>query len=130
MVPITVIVLILSFTVAPIPTETLLAFLIGAVMVILGIGLFSLGADTAMTPIGERVGAAMTRSRKLWVVAAVGFLIGVIVTVSEPDLQVLAQQVPWRAQRHAGGRCGRGRGRFSGDRHAAHPVPHSPEPGC
>ena len=93
-VPITVIVLILSFTVAPIPTETLLAFLIGAVMVILGIGLFSLGADTAMTPIGERVGAAMTRSRKLWVVAAVGFLIGVIVTVSEPDLQVLAQQVP------------------------------------
>ena len=63
-------------------------------MVILGIGLFSLGADTAMTPIGERVGAAMTRSRKLWVVAAVGFLIGVIVTVSEPDLQVLAQQVP------------------------------------
>ena len=94
MVPITVIVLILSFTVAPIPTETLLAFLIGAVMVILGIGLFSLGADTAMTPIGERVGAAMTRSRKLWVVAAVGFLIGVIVTVSEPDLQVLAQQVP------------------------------------
>ena len=79
-VPITVIVLILSFTVAPIPTETLLAFLIGAVMVILGIGLFSLGADTAMTPIGERVGAAMTRSRKLWVVAA--------------DLQVLAQQVP------------------------------------
>ncbi len=81
-VPITVIVLILSFTVAPIPTETLLAFLIGAVMVILGIGLFSLGADTAMTPIGERVGAAMTRSRKLWVVAAVGFLIGVIVTVS------------------------------------------------
>ena len=64
-VPIMVIVLILSFTVAPIPTETLLAFLIGAVMVILGIALFSLGADTAMTPIGERVGAAMTRSRKL-----------------------------------------------------------------
>ena len=93
-VPIVLIVLALSFTAAPIPTETLLAFLLGAVMVILGIGLFSLGADTAMEPIGERVGAAMTRSRKLWVVAAVGFLMGVIVTVSEPDLQVLAQQVP------------------------------------
>ena len=71
--PIAVIVLILSFTAAPIPTETLLAFLVGAAMVILGIALFSLGADSAMTPIGERVGAAMTRSRKLWVVAAVGF---------------------------------------------------------
>ena len=93
-VPIMIIVLVLSFTVAPIPTETLLAFLIGAVMVILGIALFSLGADTAMTPIGERVGAAMTRSRKLWIMAGVGFLMGVIVTVSEPDLQVLAQQVP------------------------------------
>ena len=92
--PITGIVLILSFTVAPIPTATLLAFLIGAVMVILGIGLFSLGADTAMTPIGERVGAAMTKSRKLWVVVIVGFVIGVVVTMSEPDLQVLATQVP------------------------------------
>lgn len=47
-----------------------------------------------MTPIGERVGAAMTRSRKLWIVVSVSFLIGVIVTVSEPDLQVLATQVP------------------------------------
>lgn len=93
-VPITAIVVILSFTVAPLPTATLLAFLIGAVLLIVGMGLFTLGADTAMTPIGERVGAHMTRSRKLWVVVAVGFLIGVIVTVSEPDLQVLATQVP------------------------------------
>lgn len=93
-VPITAIVLVLSFTVAPLPTATLLAFLIGAVLLIVGMGLFTLGADTAMTPIGERVGAHMTRSRKLWVVVLVGFLIGVIVTVSEPDLQVLATQVP------------------------------------
>ena len=93
-VPITAIVMVLSFTVAPLPTATLLAFLIGAVLLIVGMGLFTLGADTAMTPIGERVGAHMTRSRKLWVVVLVGFLIGVIVTVSEPDLQVLATQVP------------------------------------
>ena len=93
-VPITAIVLVLSFTVAPLPTATLLAFLVGAALLIVGMGLFTLGADTAMTPIGERVGAHMTRSRKLWVVVLVGFLIGVIVTVSEPDLQVLATQVP------------------------------------
>ena len=92
--PIVVIVLLLCFTAAPIPTETLMAFLVGAAMVVLGIALFSIGADTAMTPIGERVGAAMTRSRKLWVVAVVGFVMGFIVTVSEPDLQVLAEQVP------------------------------------
>ena len=92
--PITVIVLVLCFTVAPVPTDILLSFLVGAVLLIIGIGYFTLGADTAMTPIGERVGAAMTKSRKLWVVITVGFLIGVIVTVSEPDLQVLANQVP------------------------------------
>ena len=92
--PITVIVLVLSFSIAPIPTPTLMAFLVGAFLLITGMGLFTLGADTAMTPIGERVGAAMTRSRKLWIVVVVGFLIGVIVTVSEPDLQVLATQVP------------------------------------
>ena len=92
--PITVIVLVLCFTVAPVPTDILLSFLVGAVLLIIGMGFFTLGADTAMTPIGERVGAAMTKSRKLWVVITVGFLIGVIVTVSEPDLQVLANQVP------------------------------------
>ena len=92
--PITAIVLVLCFTISPIPPDTLLTFLVGAVLLIFGMALFTLGAETAMTPIGERVGAHMTRSRKLWVVITISFLIGVIVTVSEPDLQVLAEQVP------------------------------------
>ena len=92
--PILMIVLVLCFSVAPVPAEVLLAFLVGAVLLIVGMGLFTLGADTAMLPIGERVGAHMTKSRKLWIVVVIGFLIGVIVTVSEPDLQVLATQVP------------------------------------
>ena len=92
--PITVIVLLLSFTISPVPAQVLLAFLVGAVLLIVGMGLFTLGAEIAMTPIGERVGAHMTRSRKLWVVITVSFLMGVIITVSEPDLQVLANQVP------------------------------------
>ena len=92
-VPITLIVLILCFTAAPVPTDVLLAFLVGAVLLIVGMGLFTLGADTAMLPIGERVGAQMTKSRKLWVVVCVSLLIGIIVTISEPDLQVLASQI-------------------------------------
>ena len=92
--PILGIVLVLCFSIAPIPTDVMLAFLVGAVLLIVGMGLFTLGADTAMLPIGERVGAQMTKSRKLWVVVVIGFLIGVIVTISEPDLQVLATQVP------------------------------------
>lgn len=57
-VPITLIVLILCFTAAPVPTDVLLAFLVGAVLLIVGMGLFTLGADTAMLPIGDRVGSA------------------------------------------------------------------------
>ena len=92
--PITAIVLALSLTVIPVPIGTLLLFLAGAVLLILGMGFFTLGAEAAMTPIGEQVGAHMASSRKVWVIVSVSFLIGVVVTISEPDLQVLASQVP------------------------------------
>lgn len=78
----------------PAPSGAMLAFLAGAVLLVVGMGLFTLGTDLAMIPIGEHVGAAMTRSKKLWVVLLCSFLVGVIVTISEPDLQVLAHQVP------------------------------------
>lgn len=92
--PITLIVLILCFSSVPAPVSAMLGFLLGAVMLVIGMGLFTLGTDLAMTPIGEHVGSAMTRSRKLWLIMLVSFLVGVIVTISEPDLQVLAEQVP------------------------------------
>lgn len=92
--PITGIVLLLCFTIAPVSGDTLLAFLMGAVLLIVGMGLFTLGAEMAMTPMGERVGAHMTKSRKLWVVVLVSLIIGIVITISEPDLQVLAGQVP------------------------------------
>lgn len=63
-------------------------------MLVIGMGLFTLGTDLAMTPIGEHVGTAMTRSKRLWVVLLISFLVGMIITISEPDLQVLAEQVP------------------------------------
>ncbi|MBQ8953502.1 MAG: DUF1538 domain-containing protein [Clostridia bacterium] len=92
--PITGIILLLTFTIAPVSLSALTAFLVGAVMLVLGMGLFTLGAETAMTPMGERVGAAVTRSKNLRLIIAGFFLIGVIITVSEPDLTVLATQVP------------------------------------
>ena len=92
--PITAIVIALCLVVVPAPAGAMLAFLGGALLLTAGMGLFTLGTDLAMTPIGEHVGSAMTRSKKLWVVLLMSFLVGVIVTVSEPDLQVLAHQVP------------------------------------
>lgn len=92
--PIVLIVLVLCFTVAPLNTDILMEFLIGAVFVILGMALFSLGAELSMSPMGERVGGSMVRSRKIWMIAVFGFILGLIITISEPDLQVLAGQVP------------------------------------
>jgi len=92
--PVTVIVLLLSFTLAPMPTGTLMLFLLGAAMLIVGIGFFSLGADMAMMPIGEQMGGKLGGGWRLASVALICFLIGTVVTIAEPDLQVLAKQVP------------------------------------
>ena len=92
--PILGIVMVLCFSVAPISPGIVLTFLVGAVFLIVGMMFFTLGAEMAMTPMGERVGTCMTRSRKLSVVVALSFLLGFIITISEPDLQVLAEQVP------------------------------------
>ena len=92
--PILVVVLALCFTVAPMPSGILLSFLVGAVLLVVGTMFFSLGAELAMSPMGERVGACITRSRNLPLMLFLGFLLGFLITVSEPDLQVLADQVP------------------------------------
>ncbi len=92
--PITGLVFLLCFAVVPVSNDALMGFVIGAALLILGMGLFTLGTDLAMTPIGQHVGSAITRSRKLWFIALIGFVVGILITLSEPDLQVLAEQVP------------------------------------
>lgn len=88
------IVLLLSFTIAPIPPSILLLLLFGAVLLIIGMMFFTLGAELAMTPVGEKIGTRIANSRNLGIVLLLCFLLGFIITISEPDLQVLAEQVP------------------------------------
>ncbi|MDD3921455.1 MAG: DUF1538 domain-containing protein [Eubacteriales bacterium] len=92
--PIVLIVSLLCLSVAPIPTDLMLSFLIGAVMLAAGMGIFAIGAESAMTPIGTRIGTALTKSRKLGLILSISFILGVAITVAEPDLQVLAYTVP------------------------------------
>ena len=94
MLPIICIVLMLCFTIAPISSSILLCFLMGAVMILVGMMFFTLGAEMSMTPMGERVGSCLTKSKNLAIIILIAFLLGFIVTISEPDLQVLAGQVP------------------------------------
>ncbi len=91
--PVTGIVLLLLVTIVPVPAEMLLVFLIGAVLLIVGMGLFTLGAETAMTPMGQYVGAKITKTKKLPIIIFVSLFVGTMITVSEPDLQVLANQI-------------------------------------
>ena len=86
--------LILYFTPLVDLTKTeLVVFVVSAVLLIIGIALFNLGADLAMTPMGEQIGTGLTKSRKLKLLLPVCFAMGVLITVAEPDLSVLAKQV-------------------------------------
>ncbi|MGM9609587.1 MAG: DUF1538 domain-containing protein, partial [Eubacteriales bacterium] len=92
--PLALIILLLCLTVAPLEAGVFLGFLVGCVLLTLGIGFFSLGSEVAMTPMGDYIGAEMAKSRKILVVILMSFCIGALITVSEPDLQVLAKYVP------------------------------------
>ena len=92
--PLVALITVICFSLAPIAPDLMLNFFIGTVFVIAGIGFFSLGAENSMTPIGSRTGAALTKTGSLPTVLIISFLLGFAVTVSEPDLQVLAQTVP------------------------------------
>lgn len=92
--PIALIVAILCLTITPVPTDLMLSFIIGTAMLIIGLGLFTFGADNSMTLIGSHIGAKLTKSRKLWLILLMSFVLGVIITIAEPDLQVLADNVP------------------------------------
>ncbi len=91
--PIALIVLGLSLTLTPLETGTFLLFAVGVALLIAGTALFALGADMSMLAIGQKVGSTLTKSKKVWLIALISFVIGVIVTMAEPDLQILAQQV-------------------------------------
>ena len=92
--PITAIVYIMALTpLFDFSATELIAFSISAVLLVLGIGLFNLGADLAMTPMGTHVGAGLSKQKKLSLLLIVCFVLGMLITIAEPDLQVLATQV-------------------------------------
>ena len=87
------IVVVLSLTIAPLGDGQLLQFLVGGVLLILGLSIFLVGADIGMVPFGQRVGSALTRKRSLGLMLFASFGIGFAITIAEPDVQVLATQV-------------------------------------
>lgn len=88
--PIALIILLLSFTICPLPNDIFIAFVVGTCLLTVGLGLFSLGAELSMERIGGHIGANLTKSRKIPVIAILSLIVGVLITISEPDLHVLA----------------------------------------
>ena len=91
--PIALIVLALSITLVPISTSDMFLFIVGVVCLVFGMSLFTAGAEMSMQPLGTKLGATMASGRKIWLIAFISFVIGILVTISEPDLQLLAEQV-------------------------------------
>ena len=92
-VPIVAIVLILSVTIVPMPTHVVMVFFYGCILLMIGMVFFTIGSEQAMEPMGKQVGARITKTRKLYLILPLGLLLGFMITISEPDLQVLANQV-------------------------------------
>ena len=92
--PITGIVLLLSIFLVPLGTGAIVMFFVGAVLLIVGMGMFQLGAEMAMSPLGEGIGVQISKSKRLIFIALISLLMGVLITMAEPDLQVLSDQVP------------------------------------
>ncbi|MBQ8880248.1 MAG: DUF1538 domain-containing protein [Clostridia bacterium] len=91
--PIALIVVALSITVVPLPAGDMLLFIIGVLCLIIGMSLFTAGSEMSMQPLGSAIGSTVGSCGKVWVTAFVSFIIGILVTISEPDLQILANQV-------------------------------------
>ncbi len=92
--PITGIVLAITLFLVPMETGMMTMFITGAIMLVVGMGFFQLGAEMAMSPLGEGLGVQLSKTKKIGLIVLIGFLMGAIITIAEPDLQVLAEQVP------------------------------------
>ena len=91
--PVTVLVLLLHLTLVPLETVVLLRFLVGALLIVLGLSIFLFGVDIGIDPIGKVTGSTLAKKNKVWLVAIAGIALGFIISIAEPDLHILAGQV-------------------------------------
>lgn len=91
--PITLIVILLHFTLTPLDTLVLFRFLIGSLLIVIGLSIFLFGVDIGITPIGSKMGSTITKSNKIWIVLIAGLALGFFISIAEPDLHILAGQI-------------------------------------
>ena len=82
--PITLMVLILNFTISPIGTVLIIRFIIGSIIVVIGLTIFLIGVDMGITPLGSLTGTSLAKTNKLWIVLIVGLILGFFISIAEP----------------------------------------------
>lgn len=91
--PISIIVLVLNFTITPMSGSLVIQFLIGSVLIVFGLALFLIGVDIGITPLGDKTGETLAKSNKIWIAVIGGLILGFFISIAEPGLMVLANQV-------------------------------------
>lgn len=91
--PVTILVTVLQFTIVKLPSSMFVKFIGGSIMVMLGLILFMIGVKAGFIPVGELIGSALVRKGKLRLIILFGFILGFVVTIADPDVQILAKQV-------------------------------------
>ncbi|EOS8009960.1 DUF1538 domain-containing protein [Enterococcus hirae] len=91
--PMTLLIVILTFIFAPLDSDEMISFLFGAGIMMIGMTLFLFGTDYSMMEVGRLVGKYMIKKKSLTILIALGFMIGIVITIAEPSVQVLGQQV-------------------------------------
>ncbi|MDQ2086573.1 DUF1538 domain-containing protein [Herbivorax sp. ANBcel31] len=92
-IPVTILVIVLQLTIVKMPSEVFANFIAGTIMIIVGFFLFLTGVRISLLPIGEYIGSALVKKGRLWIVLFFGFILGFVVTIAEPSVQILSIQV-------------------------------------
>lgn len=100
--PVTIVVIILQVIFIRLPLEAMLQFLIGAAFVGIGFFLFLLGVTAGLLPVGEMIGKRLPKTRNAYLIVGTGFLLGLVVTIAEPDVRVLAKQISFVSEGEIG----------------------------
>jgi len=91
--PLAFIIILVSVFIAPMDNAgDYVKLTVGYLGVVLGQALFLGGLDLSILPIGKYVGGSLVMFKKAWMILFFGLLFGLLATVAEPALAVLARQ--------------------------------------
>jgi hypothetical protein len=93
--PIAIIVMLLNFTLVPLAMPVIVRFLVGALSLIIGLSILLVGVEIGITPMGTRTGSSLVKTNKLWLFLLGGGLLGFFVSMAEPGLLVLVNQIEY-----------------------------------